>query len=1205
MNKHSKSYIFLNIILGILSLGLIHGVFYLSCLIIYGFNTSKWPYKNPISFVAKKINLGDKVLSTEESLEVESSVEVQAGQAENKFKPELAPEDKESVVLASKDTESEEPESEHREGHSPKPSKNSPRNEALPQGNFATLISTSKDNLFSKIQATSANKKSQSQEDDESQEILRTQTDLEKAELLKLQKALQEESDEAEQAYHQKLQDEFQEESENKFNYEPDPAPEPELAPEDEEPESEHREGHSPKPAKNSPRNDTQPDGNFPTLLRTSKNNFFSVNQSTSADKKFQSQEDDESQEILSSQTDLEKAELLKLQEVLQEEFDQEELAYLQKLHDEFQEESDEKEREYLLRLQEQFDEEELRSYVKFQEATNSQDQLKLSVEPAILEEKTPPIITITPLHILIDNNETAGALRYLSNMNDDDLNVRWEGNTPLLLALKKGNLDLARALLEHPKIDVTLEDDSGLTALHWAAILRADDIIVNLLNKGAKLYDKEDIDLSDEYYQIHPEALLQKTKAPHLLYQLNPAKAYFEQYLTDSYQFSEIQKAFNSVNIVERKKDDDTIRVEQDMEKFYGCKDPKFFTKDHVGIIKAKAYSDIAFYIGDICQNMGWLPNNHRPNTDDLFQEFSRYYKIFLDNRNSRSVNIGIRQCLAGEISTPPVIEYPQKRNNKKKTSPDISLKDVGDKLDFIHTSAKLFHSQWQKLKKKPNNSGNFEAIEKSLSESKSQILKREISSFYSLLVEYCRINKIEVLVICRGGAGHKEQQFPKFINDIKEKYVVLNIDPLFINNENRLAKGENRFYLGAIADIQFNGAIKTIFCDYTNPHTYREAVPFSSHQNFLYLQGFWHGLYPVVELKALFYKLPDTIKETIIKVAFHHDLYVKTKSYNMDYLKQQLKAKLEPGIWNKLDDYLSVAANIDDVKYNELSINKPSNSRSDDIFYIFKEENNKNTRLHDLIDVNATQDALLCIASVSVIDLNSRSWGNTPLLLALKKGNLVVARALLKNPHIDVTLKDDSGLTALHWAAMLRADDIILTLVNKGANLYDKIDQDEEEDYYEALPHALLKTNKSPRLLYKTNPPLYYFGEYYNDYCLIQDVSCNYATEREYTEYFQKRYATSRAIFFAEGHVGICKAKAYSDIVFHIGDICHNSGWITPEMYAEIAEVKELPSSSRVYANVFRICQEVFLENRNKLPVDPYVEQSLTQSKSLSFAC
>ena len=42
-------------------------------------------------------------------------------------------------------------------------------------------------------------------------------------------------------------------------------------------------------------------------------------------------------------------------------------------------------------------------------------------------------------------------------------------GNTPLMKALKENKLDIAKVLLQYPRVDVTVPDDEGQTPEMWA----------------------------------------------------------------------------------------------------------------------------------------------------------------------------------------------------------------------------------------------------------------------------------------------------------------------------------------------------------------------------------------------------------------------------------------------------------------------------------------------------------------------------------------------------------------------------------------------------------------------------------------------------------------------------------------------------------------------------------------------------------------
>ncbi len=77
-------YVLGNLLLGVFTLGIVHAIFYLGCLIAYGTEFQKWESKDPITWFFTRINLnvviksqGDKEieeLSLEEKSSVSSSV---------------------------------------------------------------------------------------------------------------------------------------------------------------------------------------------------------------------------------------------------------------------------------------------------------------------------------------------------------------------------------------------------------------------------------------------------------------------------------------------------------------------------------------------------------------------------------------------------------------------------------------------------------------------------------------------------------------------------------------------------------------------------------------------------------------------------------------------------------------------------------------------------------------------------------------------------------------------------------------------------------------------------------------------------------------------------------------------------------------------------------------------------------------------------
>ena len=62
------------------------------------------------------------------------------------------------------------------------------------------------------------------------------------------------------------------------------------------------------------------------------------------------------------------------------------------------------------------------------------------------------------------------------------------KGSTPLHFAARRGNDEIVKVLLEHPKVKVDVRDSSGKTALHMACSEGQSSVCQLLLNKGADM---------------------------------------------------------------------------------------------------------------------------------------------------------------------------------------------------------------------------------------------------------------------------------------------------------------------------------------------------------------------------------------------------------------------------------------------------------------------------------------------------------------------------------------------------------------------------------------------------------------------------------------------------------------------------------------------------------------------------------------------
>ncbi len=249
------------------------------------------------------------------------------------------------------------------------------------------------------------------------------------------------------------------------------------------------------------------------------------------------------------------------------------------------------------------------------------------------------------------------------------------------------------------------------------------------------------------------------------------------------------------------------------------------------------------------------------------------------------------------------------------------------------------------------------------------------------------------------------------------------------------------------------------------------------------------------------------------------------------------------------------------------------------------------QNTILHDAIINDDLELALHVITQdSSAFDgqsiINNRSLGNTALLLALKTGSMTIAEALLRYPAIDIHITDERGLTALHWACMLRQDRIITPLLDKGADprqvvpawAASGIDEPDE---------------MTPLNLYQRDISAHHLGRYVE---LAQEAVKFMLNPRAFSS---KYPAYGCCFFYADGgrllhrsgftdrpDLHIPGEMAYTDIVFHMAPLCRNLGWSGTETV--FVSPEEVTRSSAMFAENFFLGYGDFCRYRNELKPD-----------------
>ncbi len=244
-------------------------------------------------------------------------------------------------------------------------------------------------------------------------------------------------------------------------------------------------------------------------------------------------------------------------------------------------------------------------------------------------------------------------------------------------------------------------------------------------------------------------------------------------------------------------------------------------------------------------------------------------------------------------------------------------------------------------------------------------------------------------------------------------------------------------------------------------------------------------------------------------------------------------------------------------------------------------------NTKLHTAIDLNQTTLALQYIKEDAKKELiNAASLGNTPLLLALRKGNMRIAEELCAHPDVNIFAKDGRGLTALHWACMLRQNKIIDMLLKRGADPHLETPRWVDSDITEPFP-------MTPFELYNRDVLLRNFELYYcYDLAAYADRTAPTNFKKNYSPFFitffhevlgrDKVYAYFSG-FSDRKDLHIPGEMAYTDIIFHMKDLCENLNWKNNNTKFFTGD------SGRIFEKNFIAGIKSFCASRNAIPVDP----------------
>lgn len=237
------------------------------------------------------------------------------------------------------------------------------------------------------------------------------------------------------------------------------------------------------------------------------------------------------------------------------------------------------------------------------------------------------------------------------------------------------------------------------------------------------------------------------------------------------------------------------------------------------------------------------------------------------------------------------------------------------------------------------------------------------------------------------------------------------------------------------------------------------------------------------------------------------------------------------------------------------------------------------ENTELHKaILDNDIKKAATLIESDKEGKYINAKSMHNTPLLLALKRGCLEIARKLLTHPKLDVDAQDARGLSALHLVCMLRLDSFIEILINRGAS-YITIDL----------------WSQSIRTELPISPINLYVNEIDHN-CLVDYLAF---------ESFCKTNSTNSCSGFADrANLIIPGEPAYTDLlIFHIDALCLNLHFVEKDFKFHEMGKQGIFRSVELFRKNYELGIAPFCKQRNALPINSEMVGYLEGLEQSSF--
>jgi hypothetical protein len=238
-------------------------------------------------------------------------------------------------------------------------------------------------------------------------------------------------------------------------------------------------------------------------------------------------------------------------------------------------------------------------------------------VAKASFDRKHEYVLRNTPLHEAVLANDDAKVIALLSDKRESkNINEPSLMNTPLTLALKQGNTQIAKCILARAKeleLNINHKDSRGLTALDWACMLRNDEVISMILSM--------------------PGLILPKDSYAKALYYQPVEVTIFTNFLKEMAES-------NAMDIAENR------------------------GFSHLRILKQEPYSDMVYFMRDICVNRGIMQAKDFPPERGashvwFYRCFKKGYEAFCAERNQIPVN---QELLTAMLSQESLTVWQQK---------------------------------------------------------------------------------------------------------------------------------------------------------------------------------------------------------------------------------------------------------------------------------------------------------------------------------------------------------------------------------------------------------------------------------------------------------------------------------------------------------------------------------------------------------------